>query len=145
MAEVHAIKEHDSAENEGRAALTRADLTCPIGPSFFLGQLGGLVRDRCPDPSENVPLVQIRLADGDTLEVCHIIGASPRWVMLAVADPASHHDGMAIELVPYELIWRVSICARRTQAGSIGFSQLRAPEIIAPETLLQAVMDHHAA
>jgi hypothetical protein len=60
--------------------------------------------------------------------------------MLAVRDAASHGDGMAIELVPYELIRRVSIRTRRAESTSIGFSQIGAPEIIGAETLLRAAM-----
>jgi len=104
------------------------------------------VRDRCPDPKENLPVVQVHLADGETLDICHIIGVSPRWVMLAVRDAASHRDGMAIELVPYEIIRRVCICTRRAAEGaSPGYAQTRPPEIVAAETLLQAAMPPHHA
>jgi hypothetical protein len=131
----------DQAEKLGAAAaFTRADLACPFGPSFFLGHLGRFVRDHCPDPKENLPSVQVRLADGETLDLCHIIGVSPRWVMLAVRDAAGHQDGMAIELVPFEIIRSVRIRTRYAERGSVGFAQSRAPAIIAAETLLQAVM-----
>ncbi|MBI2832997.1 MAG: hypothetical protein HYX76_01050 [Acidobacteria bacterium] len=85
-------------------------------------------------------MVQIDLAGGECLDVCHIIGVSPRWVLLAVRDPGSHQGGMAIEIVPYELIRRVSIRTRRAEAGSIGFAEARPPEIIAAETLVRAAM-----
>ena len=131
----------DEAErSQAAAAFIRADVACAFGPSFFLGHLGRFVRDRCPDPAENLPMVQVRLADGDTLDVCHIIGVSPRWVMLAVRDDAGHQDGMAVELVPYETIRRVCIGTRRTEGASIGFAQTQPPEIIAPEMLLRAAM-----
>ena len=125
---------------QAATAFMRADLTCAFGPSFFLGQLGRFVRDRCPDPTENLPTVEVRLVDGETLDVCHIIGVSPRWVMLAVRDTASHRDEMAIKLVPYETIQRVGISTRRAEGSSIGFSQMRPPEIITPETLLRTAM-----
>jgi hypothetical protein len=138
------MQEHSSDEAEkleAMAALTRADRACSFGPSFFLGQLGRFVRDRCPDPKENLPVVQLHLGDGETLDICHIIGVSPRWVMLAVRDAASHRDGMAIELVPYEIIRRVCIRTRRAAEGaSPGYAQTRPPEIVAAETLLQAAM-----
>lgn len=121
-------------------ALARADLTCPFGPSFFLGHLARFVRDRCPDAAEHLPVVQIRLADGETLTLCHIMGVSPRWVMLAVRDPASHDDGMAVELVPFEVIRRVSITIRRAESGAVGFAQTRSPQLIAAETLLRAAL-----
>ena len=125
---------------QAATAFMRADLGCAFGPSFFLGHLGRFVRDRCPEPTEKLPTVEVRLGDGQTLDVCHIIGVSPRWVMLAVRDAATHREEMALELVPYETIQRVRITTRRAEGASIGFSQTQSPEIIAPETLLKAVM-----
>lgn len=133
-------RQDDPKKLKAMEAFTRADLECAFGPSFFLGHLGRFVRDRCPEAKENLPMVQIHLAGGETLDVCHIIGVSPRWVMLAVRDPTNHRDGMAVELVPFEIIRRVAIATRRPEGAYIGFAQLRTPEIISPETLLQAAV-----
>lgn len=138
MADVLEQKDAGAAALKAAEAFISADLACPFGPSFFLGDLGRFVRDRCPDPKEDLPLVEVRLADGDTLDVCHIIGVSPQWVMLAVRDPANHRDGMAVELVPYAMIRHVRIGARRTGGASIGFSQARPPEVLSPETFVGA-------
>lgn len=143
MAHANIHGDEETEKLEVATAFTRADLACTFGPSFFLGHLARFVRDHCPDREENLPLVQLRLADGETLDVCHIIGVSPRWVMLAVSDPPSHHDGMAIELVPYELIRRVCISTRRGEGASIGYAQMRSPEIVAAETLLRAATAVH--
>jgi hypothetical protein len=141
MSDVEARSNDEAARIAAMAAFTQSDAACTFGPSFFLGQLGRFVRDRCPDPKENLPVVQVHLADGETLDICHIIGVSPRWVMLAVRDAESHRDGMAIELVPYEIIRRVCIRTRRAAEGaSPGYAQTRPPEIVAAETLLQAAM-----
>lgn len=140
MSEVHARKDDEAERFKVAEAFLRADLGCPFGPSFFLGHLGRFVRDRCPDPKENLPRVQVHLVDGEVLDVCHIIGVSPRWVMLAVRDPTNHSDGMAVELVPYEAIRRVGIGTQRAETASIGFAQKRPPEVISPETLLRAAM-----
>jgi len=67
----------ERARQQAAAAFVRADLACAFGPSFFLGHLGRFVRDQCPDPKENLPTVHVHLADGETLDVCHIIGISP--------------------------------------------------------------------
>lgn len=125
------------------ARLVAADLEFPFGPSFFLGHLGRFVRDQCPAPTEDLPIVQVHLCTSETLNVCHIIGVSPRWVVLAVRDAASHGDRMAIDIVPYPLIQRVSIRTRQAESASIGFSETHAPAIIGAETLLQAALSPH--
>ena len=144
MSELQNETVDEAARQQAATGFIRADLACAFGPSFFLGHLGRFVRDRCPDVTESLPLVQVRLADGETLDICHIIGVSPRWVMLAVRDTASHRDGMAVELVPYEIIRRVGIATRHGEGSSIGFAQTTPPEIIAPEMLLRAAMTPHA-
>ena len=145
MSELDNDTTDEASRQQAATAFIKADLACAFGPSFFLGQLGRFVRDRCPDASENLPLVQVRLADGETLDVCHIIGVSPRWVMLAVRDAASHRDGMAVQFVAYDTIHRVGIATRHAEGSSIGFAQTTPPEIIAPETLLRAAMTPNPA
>ncbi len=76
--------------------------SCPFGPAFFAGQLRGLVRERCPDPREGLPSVQLHLGSGERLDLCHVIGFAPAWVALAVWESGS--DAMRTELVPYESI-----------------------------------------
>lgn len=140
MSETDTRTASEAERAEAVAAFAQVDLTCTFGPSFFLSHLGRFVRDHCPDPKENLPMVQIRLADGATLDLCHIIGVSHRWVMFAVRDAATRQDGMAIELVPFELIRGVAIRPRHAEGGSVGFAQTRSPEIIAAENLLRAAM-----
>lgn len=123
----------------------RADQSCAFGPSFFLHHLGRFVRDHCPDPSEHLPVVEVRLADGIALNVCHIVGVSPRWVLLAVRDAASPHEHMTIEFVPYELIRRIEIGTSRSESPTIGFAQHHAPEVIAAEALLEGAQALPAA
>jgi hypothetical protein len=102
--------------------------------------LGRFVRDHCPDPDEHLPLVQLRLADGQTLDLCHIIGVSPRWVMLAVRDSSAHPSDMAIEIVPFQMIQGVRIRPRHADGVSVGFSQSHAPTIISAETLVHGAL-----
>lgn len=129
---------------EAAAAFARAEFASTFGPGFFLGQLARFVRDHCPDPKENLPVVHLHLADGETLDVCHIIGVSPRWVMLAVRDSTIHRDGMAIEIVPFDLVRRVCIRTRRAAEGtSPGYAQMRPPQVVTAETLLQSAMPPH--
>lgn len=111
---------------------------CPFGPAFFAGHLGALVRERCPDPREGLPSVQVHLHDGERLDLCHVIGFAPLWVALAVWEHGSH--AMRTELVSYEFIARVTIGAPGAQRPGIGFDQAHAPMAVSmtPEQALQA-------
>ena len=139
MSEVHNTDE--AARLEAAEAFTRSDRVPMFGPSFFLGQLGRFIRDHCPSADEHLPMVEIRLADGQTLDLCHIVGVSPHWVMLAVRDAASRQHEMAIELVPFEMVRGVCIHRRHAEGGgTVGYSQSHTPTIIEAETLLEAAM-----
>lgn len=140
MAEIETHTGDLAEKAEDTTAFSRADLVCPFGPSFFLGYLERFVLDHCPDPTEKLPRVQIHLANGETLDLCHIIGVSPRWVVFAVRDTASHSDGMAIELVPFERIQGVRIGTPDTEGPFVGFIQSRRPHIIDVEALMRAAM-----
>jgi hypothetical protein len=128
------------ARSEAAKAFARADLACHFGPSFFLHYLASFVRDHCPDPGEHLPAVELRLLNSEVLRLCHVVGVSPRWVLLAVPSTGGAAGEMAVELLPYEVIGGVRIRPSEAREGSIGFHQVRPPTIIAPEALLQAVM-----
>lgn len=118
----------------------------PFGPGFFLGQLRAFARDRCPDPGELLPSVELHLATGEILDLCHVMGLAPAFVALAVREArgGSGADGapMRTELVPYAFITRVTIRPVRGTGPHVGFSQGHAPEVLPqarpPEEMLRA-------
>ena len=112
--------------------MTETDSSCPFGPSFFLRQLRAFVRDRCPDPSEALPSVQIHLAEGDIIEVCHVIGIAPRWIALAAIEEhrATGAPTMRTEVIPYALISRVTVRPFRPEPGCVGFDTSRSAEVL---------------
>lgn len=104
-----------------RELLGRWEAMLAFGPQFFLGHLAAYVRECCPDPSEALPFVHLHLASGEVLDVCHVIGLTPRWVALAVFEGNSR--AMRTELVPYEAITRVTISPGQAQGTHMGFHQ----------------------
>lgn len=133
------------------AALMASDQRVSFGPLFFMQNLRGLVRDRCPEPAESIPSVHVHLMDGEILDLCHIIGVSPNWIAMAVHEEehAERPDQMRTELVPYHLIARVSIqTTRHSGTHPIGFNSSLDPEVygsipslagMTPEEALKAV------
>lgn len=104
---------------------------CWFGPHFFALQLSRFVRDHCPSAEESLPRVELHLADGQILDLCHIIGLTPEWVALAVfAGRHSEETPMRTELVPYALITRVTVSQGPSAEGSIGFDTDREPRIL---------------
>ena len=102
-----------------------------FGPSFFLDQLGSFVRDRCPDPSESLPLVEIHLLDGSRLDLCHVIAITPSWLALAVREeaPTGEPSRMRTELVPYALVGRVTVRGHPHSERRMGFDTAHEPTV----------------
>ena len=122
-------------QREDLQELLQVESHCPFGPGFFGIQLGGLIRDGCPDPAEVRPVVEVHLFGGEVLDVCHIIGLAPGYVALAVYAAAARSTPrpMRTELVPYAGIARVSIAAADSEGHHVGFDAQHRPFLVAAE------------
>ena len=112
-----------SKKEEGRT------IDAPFGPGFFLGQLRAFARDGCPDPAEGLPTVHVHLATGDVLDLCHIVGLGASFVALAVREAEGEPRRMRTELVPYQLVARVTI-RPPGGGGHVGFDVDHAPRVL---------------
>ncbi|MBI2375630.1 MAG: hypothetical protein HYV07_16665 [Deltaproteobacteria bacterium] len=94
----------------------------PFGPLFFIEKLGELVRDRSPKPEEGLPLVHLHLADGEVLDLSHVIAFGDRFAAFAVYEGSeSPTEKVRTELVPFEIITRISIRTQEAAEPQIGF------------------------
>lgn len=136
----------EAGDVELRALIESADPRTPFGPLFFLTQLRGFVRDRCPDEAGGLPTVELWLHSGEKLDLCHVMGVAPLCVALAVEEDrdAAGSRAMRTEIVPYGLIARVTIRAAQPGRPGFGFRTTPAVTIIAgaspmsPEEALRA-------
>ena len=104
-------------------AVEAAASAAAFGPAFFTTQLAAFVRDRCPDPSEALPSVELHLVGGESLDVCHVIRMAASWVALAVNDrEASEFVSMRTEILPYAQICRATIRAFQPSTNRVGFT-----------------------
>lgn len=130
--EAASVSEPDVEESKEADVPDAAGSIAPFGPAFFKTQLAAFVRDRCPDPAEALPAVEIHLEGGESLEVCHVIRLTPAWVALAVNDrEALESVTMRTEIVPYSQIRRATIRGLQPNSARVGFS-FSAPPRVAP-------------
>jgi hypothetical protein len=93
----------------------------PFGAEFFQTVLRDRVRDSCSDRAEELPVVQLRLADGSTLDLCHIVTVERLWFSVqAFRDPETG-DEMDLVFVPYETVTRVTLSMLPQHQRPIGF------------------------
>lgn len=111
----------------GTAAATEANPgpTFPVGPPFGLRFFRTVLKDRVREHfgarPENVPVVQLRLADGTTYDVCQIEAVERRWLAIeAYRDPETCEDTDLV-FIPYETVTRVMVSDRPQRERPIGF------------------------
>src|SRR3990172_9517764 len=124
--------EPDEVKEQFLAAMGEAALQYPFGPAFFLDQLRAFVRDRCPNPREGLPAVQLHLADGGALDVCHVLAVSPTWVALAITEVerAVSAAPMRTEFVPFGMISRVTVRSGARGEHHAGFNLDYRPAVV---------------
>ncbi len=98
----------------------------PFGPAFFATILADRVRAACEGQPEHIPVVELQLADGLTLDLCHVPGIEPQWLAVQAYRDRETCEEMDLVFVPYALITRVTVSMWHPNQRPIGF-QLTAP------------------
>ena len=79
------------------------------------------VRSACDGHPQLVPVVQLHLADGMTLDVCHIPALDPQWLAAQFYRDMETCEEMDLMFVPYGPITRVSVSMWHRSQRPIGF------------------------
>lgn len=98
----------------------------PFGPAFFAMVLTERVRAACDGQPDHVPVVELQLADGLTLDLCHIPGVQAQWLAVQAYRDRETCQEMDLVFVPYGLITRVTVSMWQPSQRPIGF-QLTPP------------------
>ncbi len=97
----------------------------PVGPpfdaAFFVSVLPDRVQEQCGGNPEAVPVVELQLADGALLDLCHITTLTPAWLAATVyRDPATCDD-MDLHFLPYAMISRIVLSLHAPARRALGF------------------------
>lgn len=87
--------------------------------TFFNVTLGKLL-ERCGDPDGQQ--LTLFLSDGAHLEVCRIAGLESEYVILHVLLDGTEACERAMHVVPYALIYRITIAPKVDDEPKLGFS-----------------------
>jgi hypothetical protein len=94
----------------------------PFGPAFFATVLSDRVREVCDGHPDPLPVVELHLADGYLLDVCHIAAIEQPWVAVAAFRDRETCEEMDLLFVPYAMIIRVSVSVRHKSERPAGFA-----------------------
>lgn len=116
----------DKLKNSDASPASRAGFGPPFGGEFFVSLFGERVRAACRQQKDKVPVVELHLADGTTLDLCHIERLFPEWMGVMVYRDTKTCAEMDMALVPYGLITRITVSTWPIHQRRIGF-QLNNP------------------
>ena len=98
----------------------------PFGMDFFASVLTERVRLVCDGAPQQVPVVELHLADGFIPDICHIPVLTPAWMMALVYRDKATCKEMDTMFIPYAMVMRVTVSTRHRNQRPAGFT-LAAP------------------
>jgi len=96
---------------------------------FYARVFPDLVQQECRRQAGKVPVVQFHLLDGSTLDICHVVQLGENWMVVAFfRDPETCED-MDFEVLPYELVVRITVSFHHPKSRRLGFALAESPEL----------------
>lgn len=102
----------------------------PFGPEFFMSVLKDRVRQQCDQQPEAVPVVELHLGDGTTLDLCHVPGVGPQWIAAEFYRDRETCTDMDLSFIPFALITRVTVSMWHRSQRPIGFDITRPTDVV---------------
>lgn len=116
----------------------------PFDARFFSAIFPDRLQAACPREGGEIPVVLLDLADGRTLDLCHIDLLGPTWMAVSAFREKDSCDEMDHVFVPYEMIALVTISRRDPSQRRVGFQADRVPEWPGREVAAAAPKEGHA-
>lgn len=101
--------------------------SCPFDGPFFQTILPDRIQAACPGSSGAIPVVLLQLADGRTLDLCHIDLLTPHWMAVEAFRDTVSCEEMDVVFVPYEMIALVTLSRRSPAQRRVGFRLEKPP------------------
>lgn len=102
----------------------------PFGPEFFMSVLKDRVRQQCDQQPEAVPVVELHLGDGTTLDLCHVPGVGSQWIAIEFYRDRETCTDMDLSFIPFALITRVTVSMWHRSQRSVGFDITRPTDVV---------------
>ena len=115
------MRDPSTPESGSASGLPEPHIGPPFDAAFFASVFGERVRTQCTPRPGDVPVVEIRLADGAVLDLCHIEGLGRDWLAAQGYRDTQTCDEMDLVLVPYGLITPITISSWNPHQRRIGF------------------------
>lgn len=92
---------------------------------FYQTVLPETVQQRCDAQPEHVPVVELHLPDGTTLDLCCIATLADTWLSVIYFRDLAQGDAVDQAFLPYPLVQWVTVSVHPPHARHIGFDVAR--------------------
>jgi hypothetical protein len=96
---------------------------------FYRATLPDMLRTQCEGRPEMVPVIELHLANGRTLDVCHILHLGSDWMACAYFRAVETCDDMDVAFLPYGLVGMITLSLHPLSTRRLGFSVSQAPTV----------------
>jgi hypothetical protein len=107
------------------------------GP-FYEVVLTDMVERQCQANPGHVPVVELHLGDGTTLDLCHIVSLGPTWFAVAYFRNPAASDEVEQAFLPYPLVQWITLSTHPPHVRRIGFDVAMSAAAIAPPNSIVA-------
>ncbi|MBI2166010.1 MAG: hypothetical protein HYU29_06360 [Chloroflexi bacterium] len=90
--------------------------------SFYRETLPERVTVECQSRPDAVPVVNLHLANGQVLDLCHIVHLGDAWLTVQYFRDVQACDDMDLAFLPYGLVTLVTVSLHHPTSRRIGFS-----------------------
>jgi hypothetical protein len=89
--------------------------------AFFQKVFPEHVRAECQAQPDRVPVVELHLADGTKLDLCHVVFLADSWLAVAYYRGGHGETELDTAFLPYGVIARVTISLHPRSSRRVGF------------------------
>jgi hypothetical protein len=102
--------------------------TMAFDTRFYLAALPSYIQQRCTVREGDVPVLQLHLADGTQLDLCHIVSLADSWFTVAYFRNPEESGDADEAFLPYGLVQWITLAFHPPHVRHIGFDVARSRE-----------------
>lgn len=100
--------------------------------NFYRSVLPWWIKTQCEGKPEGIPVVELRLADGAVLDLCHVVNLAEQWMAVSHFRNVTNCEEMDMAFVRLETVMRIDLSMHDPKSRRIGFDVTRVPAAGAP-------------
>ncbi|NUQ35870.1 MAG: hypothetical protein HUU29_13130 [Planctomycetaceae bacterium] len=104
------------------SGVVREDSRWPFGPDFFRRRFAEYIRQYCKLNEDSTQVVEVVLASGAALDICHIEEIADEYLLLAVYLDTRTCEDIYRTYIRYDAIFQINVIDKPVSSRPVGFN-----------------------